>query len=119
MQDWQSTYLGMRELPLDISDFERQAFFTFSPAERALIDARRGDAHKLSPALHIRLFACSSRGLQRSDDPRLMRGWDLLPTMVKFYSFSRTAAEPTRDLNCSCVSEPVRTAAQNAGSWEA
>jgi hypothetical protein len=53
MQGWQTTYLGMRELPRDISGFELHAFFTFSPAERALIEARRGDAHKLGLALHI------------------------------------------------------------------
>jgi len=29
MQGWHSTFLGMRELPRDISDFEMKAFFTF------------------------------------------------------------------------------------------
>ena len=61
MQGWQTTYLGMRELPRDISGFELQAFFTFSPAERALIDARRGDAHKLGLALHIGFLRMSGR----------------------------------------------------------
>ena len=37
MQGWQTTYLGMRELPRDISGFELQAFFTFSHAEREQI----------------------------------------------------------------------------------
>ncbi len=40
MQGWQTTYLGMRELPREISTFELQAFFTFSPAERETIEAR-------------------------------------------------------------------------------
>ena len=31
MQSWQTTYLGTRELPRDISAFEMQAFFTFEP----------------------------------------------------------------------------------------
>ena len=44
MQSWQTTYLGMRELPRDISGFELNVFFSFSRAERALIDSRRGDA---------------------------------------------------------------------------
>jgi hypothetical protein len=61
MQGWQTTYLGMRELPRDISGFELQAFFTFSPAERALIDARRGDAHKLGLALHIGFLRMTGR----------------------------------------------------------
>ena len=37
MQDWQTTFLGMRELPRDISDFEMKAFFTFDGAEREAI----------------------------------------------------------------------------------
>ena len=61
MQGWQTTYLGMRELPRDISGVERQAFFTFSPAERALIEARRSDHHKLGLALHIGLLRMSGR----------------------------------------------------------
>ena len=61
MQGWQTTYLGMRELPRDISGFELQAFFTFSPTERALIEARRGDAHKLGLALHIGFLRMSGR----------------------------------------------------------
>ena len=46
-------YLGIRELPRDISAFELQSFFTFSPAELKLIEARRGAALKLGLALHI------------------------------------------------------------------
>ena len=61
MHGWQTTYLGMRELPRDISGFELQAFFTFSPAERALIDARRNNAHKLGLALHIGFLHMSGR----------------------------------------------------------
>ncbi|WP_158304635.1 hypothetical protein [Methylibium petroleiphilum] len=36
MQGWQSPYLGQRELPRELSQFELQAFFSFSPAEREL-----------------------------------------------------------------------------------
>lgn len=42
MQGWQTTFLGMRELPRDLSDFEMKAFFTFNGAEREQINARRG-----------------------------------------------------------------------------
>jgi hypothetical protein len=55
MQRWQTTYLGMRELPRDISGFELQAFFSFSRAERELIGARRCDSLKLAAA-------CGHRG---------------------------------------------------------
>ena len=63
MQGWQTTYLGMRELPRDISGFELQAFFTFSHAERELIGARRGESLKLGLALHIGFLRMSGRVL--------------------------------------------------------
>jgi hypothetical protein len=40
MQGWHTTFLGMRELPRDISDFEIKAFFTFVDADREAINAR-------------------------------------------------------------------------------
>ena len=46
MQGWHTTFLGMRGLPRDISDFEMKAFFTFDGAERDAINARRGDGRK-------------------------------------------------------------------------
>jgi hypothetical protein len=61
MQGWQTTFLGLRELPRDISDFEMKAFFTFDGAEREAINARRGDAHKLGLALHIGFLRMSGR----------------------------------------------------------
>lgn len=63
MQGWQTTYLGMRELPRDITAFELQAFFTFSRAERELIGARRGESLKLGLALHIGFLRMSDRVL--------------------------------------------------------
>ena len=53
MQSWHTTYLGLRELPREISTFELQSFFTYSRTERELINARRSNAHKLGLALHI------------------------------------------------------------------
>eukprot|EP01036_Dinobryon_divergens_P036053 gene36053-46854_t len=61
MQGWHTTFLGMRGLPRDISDFEMKAFFTFDGAERDAINARRGDAHKLGLALHIGFLRMSGR----------------------------------------------------------
>lgn len=63
MQGWQTTYLGMRELPRDISSFELQAFFTFSQAERELIGACRGESLKLGLALHIGFLRMCGRVL--------------------------------------------------------
>jgi len=46
MQGWQTTYLGMRELPRELSPFELQAFFTFSPAERELRPAEKSGCQR-------------------------------------------------------------------------
>jgi len=61
MQGWQTPYLGLRDIPRDLSGFELQAFFTFSRAERELIEARRGDPLKLGLALHIVFLRMSGR----------------------------------------------------------
>ncbi len=37
MQSWHTTYMGLHELPREISTFELQAFFTYSRTERELI----------------------------------------------------------------------------------
>ena len=40
MQGWQTPYLGQRDLPRALSQFELQAFFSYSAAERELIGRR-------------------------------------------------------------------------------
>ena len=61
MQGWQTTFLGMHELPRDMSDFEMKAFFSFDAVEREAINARRGDSHTLGLALHIGFLRMSGR----------------------------------------------------------
>ncbi|MBK5207357.1 MAG: Tn3 family transposase [Polaromonas sp.] len=61
MQSWHTTYLGLRELPREISTFELLSFFIYRGAERELIDARRGNALKLGLALHIGFLRLSGR----------------------------------------------------------
>lgn len=63
MQGWQTPYLGLRDLPRELTEFELQAFFSFSRAELALIARRRGDNHKLGLALHIGFVRMSGRPL--------------------------------------------------------
>ena len=63
MQGWQFPYLGQRELPRHFSQFELQAFFSFSAAEREVIARRRGDNHKLGLALHIGFVRMTGRPL--------------------------------------------------------
>jgi hypothetical protein len=63
MQHWQESYLGLREVPRELSEFELQAFFTFSSTERAVIERRRGPAMKLGLALHLGFVRMSGRPL--------------------------------------------------------
>ena len=63
LQSWQTIYLGLQELPREISTFELQSFFTYSRAERELFHARRGNAHKLGLALHRGFLRLSGRML--------------------------------------------------------
>jgi hypothetical protein len=63
MQGWQTPYLGLRDLPRELTEFELQAFFSFSRVELELIARRRGDNHKLGLALHIGFVRMSGRPL--------------------------------------------------------
>ncbi|MGH6626495.1 MAG: DUF4158 domain-containing protein, partial [Burkholderiaceae bacterium] len=63
MQSWHTNYLGLKDLPRELSAFELQAFFTYSRAEREVIDARYGATHKLGLALHIGFLRLSGRSL--------------------------------------------------------
>jgi len=63
MQSWHTTYLGLKDLPRELSAFELQTFFTFSRAERAVIDIRRTDTHMLGLALHMGFLRMSGRSL--------------------------------------------------------
>ena len=63
MQTWQSEFLGVGELPREISEFELEAFFTFAAAERRLIEQRRSPSLKLGLALQIGFLRMSGRPL--------------------------------------------------------
>jgi hypothetical protein len=65
MNDWQSTYLGRRALPRDLSGFEIEAFFTYSEPERRLIDdERRSPSLKLALALQVGFLRMTGRLLE-------------------------------------------------------
>ena len=53
MGNWQATFLGLKQLPRELTAFEIEAFFTFTLAERQLIEDRRRPALKLGLALQI------------------------------------------------------------------
>ena len=63
MQNWHTTYLGLKTLPRELSAFELQTFFTFSKAEREVIETRYGATNKLGLALHMGFLRLSGRSL--------------------------------------------------------
>ena len=38
MDRWQATFLGIKQLPRELTAFEIEAFFTFTSPERAVIE---------------------------------------------------------------------------------
>jgi hypothetical protein len=48
MDNWQSTFLGLKRLPRELTAFEIEALFTFTRAERELIEDRRRAEFKYS-----------------------------------------------------------------------
>src|SRR5260221_2163344 len=61
MNGWHATYLGLKRLPRDLTAFEVEAFFTFSVAERRVIETARGPEVKLGLALQIGFLRLSGR----------------------------------------------------------
>jgi hypothetical protein len=61
MDHWRLAYLGMRQIPQELSEFELATFFTYSPKERALIDARR----RHQPETRMNAWACYPGKLHR------------------------------------------------------
>ena len=47
MDNWQATFLGLKQLSRELTAFEIEAFFTFTLAERQLIEDRRRPTLKL------------------------------------------------------------------------
>ena len=78
MQSWHTTYLGLNSLPRELSAFELQTFFTFSRAEREVIDARYGAAHKLGLALHMGILPGHGCTLSGSFLPIQLTFWSNL-----------------------------------------
>lgn len=57
MNKWQATFLGFKHLPCELSGFEIEALFTFTLADRQMIEGRRRPAPKLALAAADRLSA--------------------------------------------------------------
>ncbi|WP_175795695.1 DUF4158 domain-containing protein, partial [Burkholderia multivorans] len=63
MDHWRLAYLGIRQVPRELSEFELATFFTFSKRERVAIDSRRTDLFRLAVALHIGFLRMTGRPL--------------------------------------------------------
>jgi hypothetical protein len=61
MNKWRATFLGLKQMLHELSGFEIEAFFTFTLAERQLIEERRRPALKLGLALQIGFLRMSGR----------------------------------------------------------
>jgi hypothetical protein len=61
MDNWQATFLGSKQLPRELTAFEIEAFFTFTLAERQLIEDRRRPTLKLGLSLQIGFLRMSGR----------------------------------------------------------
>src|SRR5450631_799928 len=63
MDKWRATFLGLKQLPRELTAFEFEAFFTFTAAERQVIEDRRGSELQLGLALQIGFLRMSGRVL--------------------------------------------------------
>lgn len=75
MRRWQEPFLGRRELPEDINDFEIAHFFSFEEDELRAIRSRRKDHHRLAAALHIGFIKTTGTPLDAFESlpPRLLK----------------------------------------------
>lgn len=63
MEHWRTPYLGLRDIPAGLDDFELTTFFSYSAAERRCIAARRQPLYQLAVALHIGFIRMTGRTL--------------------------------------------------------
>lgn len=61
MEHWRTPYLGLREVPHGLDDFELTTFFSYSASELRCIGARRQPLHRLAVALHIGFIRMAGR----------------------------------------------------------
>jgi TnpA family transposase len=63
MRSWHVAFLGLREFPSDLTEFELAFFFSYSDAERSAIASRRGELHQLAGAIHLGFIKMTGRML--------------------------------------------------------
>ncbi len=67
MHHWQQPFLGLREFPLELTAFEVEYFFSFSPQERKAVESRRGAHHRLGAVIHLGFIRMTGRALDALD----------------------------------------------------
>tara|TARA_R110002073_G_scaffold146502_1_gene299032 strand:+ start:10259 stop:13153 length:2895 start_codon:yes stop_codon:yes gene_type:complete len=75
MERWRIHFLGVRNLPADLSDFEQAHFFSFDSETRQAIRGRRNDCHRLGFAIHLGFLRMTGRPLDAFEHipPSLLR----------------------------------------------
>ncbi len=64
---WQQPYLGLKEFPRGLTEYEVRAFFYFDEGERAAIQSRRGSDLRLAAALHLGFIKMTGATLDAVD----------------------------------------------------
>ena len=67
LEHWRSPYLGLRDIPAGMNDFELTTFFSFSSAEMAVIRSLRKPLHRFGLAMHMGFIRMSGRTLDAVD----------------------------------------------------
>lgn len=67
MEHWRSPYLGLRDIPAGLNEFELTTFFSYSAAELATVRSLRKPLHRFGLALHMGFIRMSGRTLDAVD----------------------------------------------------
>jgi TnpA family transposase len=86
VQHWQLPFLGLAELPAELTEFEIRYFFTFTAPEQEAIFSRYSDPHRLAVALQIGKIKMTGRPLDAFDS--------LPPPVLKHLSTELNIATP-------------------------
>jgi hypothetical protein len=75
VQHWQLPFLGLAELPTELTEFEIRYFFTLTAAEREAIFSRYRNSHRLAVALQLGKLTMTGRPLDALDSlpPAVLR----------------------------------------------
>ena len=81
VEHWRAPFLGLRDIPAALDDFELTTFFSYSAAELAVIRSLRKPLHRIGLALHMGFIRMSGRTLDAVDRiPKVL--WSHLGTQL-------------------------------------